>query len=127
VEEACHEKVEAMHGVHRIRQLFDLAAPELPNKSQVRALANSLTYFISFAGTVAHLFIGFVRFGEWVRGGRVDSGKAEEAAEALERAQAQWQEHTQRHALLPGAPSVFQENTLWDRTNDCLERLQVAP
>jgi hypothetical protein len=126
VDEACREKMEAMQKVNRIRQLFDLAAPELPNRSQVRGLANSLTYFSSFAGTVVSLFNGFVRFGQWVRAGRADVGVAEAAVEALERAQSQWQEHTQRHALLPGVPSVFQENTLWDRTNDCLEQLNTV-
>ncbi len=125
-DETCHEKIEAMRGADRVRHLFDLATPELPNQSQVRALANSLAYYNSFAGTVVNLFIGFVRFTQWHRTGRSDKPLADKAANALEHAQAHWQHHTQRHALLPGAPSVFQENTLWDRTNDCLEQLQES-
>jgi hypothetical protein len=126
MEEAYREKREAMQGVNRIRQLFDLASPELPNRSQVRGLTNSLAYFSSFAATVVNLFVGFVQFGEWVRAGRGDTLIGAMAVESLERAQAHWQDHTQRHTLLPGAPSVFQENTLWDRTNSCLEQLRVV-
>jgi hypothetical protein len=120
---ACAEKSDALAAVDRIRQLFDLASPELPNKSQARDLANSLAYFSSFAGAVAHLFTGFVRFAQWTRTGRTDSAIATSAAESLKRAQSNWQQHTQRHAMLPGAPTVFRENTLWQRTNDCLEQL----
>jgi hypothetical protein len=120
---AVEQKMEALRGVDRMRQLFDLASPELPNRSQARDLGNSLAYFSSFAGTVAHLFVGFVRFAQWARSGRTDAAVAKQAADSLRRAQAEWQQHTQRHALLPGAPSVFRENTLWQRTNDCLEQL----
>jgi len=125
-EEAIAEKRAAHEGAERIRHLFDLAAPGLPNQSQTKALSNSLAYYSSFAGSVVSLFIGFIRFAQWHRGGRTDSALATEATDLLEHAQAHWQHHTQRHALLAGAPSVFQENTLWDRTNDCLEQLQNA-
>jgi hypothetical protein len=117
-------KMEALRGVDRMRQLFDLASPELPNRSQARDLANSLAYFSSFAGTVAYLFVGFVRFAQWARSGRTDEALAKLAADSLRRAQAEWQRHTQRDSLLPGAPSVFRENTFWQRTNDCLEQLE---
>ncbi len=130
-EEACRQKADALAGVDRLRQLFDLAAPELPNKSQARDLANSLACLGSFAGAITHLFTGFVRFLQWSRlpGGGANSAKdalALAAADHLEQAQAHWQHHTQRHALLPGAPSVFQENSLWERSNACLEQLQAA-
>ncbi|MGN6369791.1 MAG: hypothetical protein ACTHN5_16145 [Phycisphaerae bacterium] len=123
-EEAIGEKREAHEGAERVRHLFDLALPGLPNAGQGKALSNSLAYYSSFAGSVASLFVGFVRFGQWHRGGRKDGALAEEARDLLEHAQAHWQHHTQRHALLAGAPSVFQENTLWERTNGCLEELQ---
>ncbi len=123
-EEAIAEKREGHEGAERVRHLFDLAAPALPNQSQAKALSNSLAYYSSFAGSVVSLFVGFIRFGQWHRGGRKDEGVATEARDLLEHAQAHWQHHTQRHALLAGAPSVFQENTLWDRTNECLEQLQ---
>jgi hypothetical protein len=125
-EEAIAEKREAQEGAERIRHLFDLAAPGLPNPSQAKALSNSLAYYSSFAGSVVSLFVGFIRFAQWHRGGRTNAALATEATDLLEHAQAHWQHHTQRHALLAGAPSVFQENTLWDRTNDCLEQLQNA-
>jgi hypothetical protein len=125
-EEAIAEKREGHEGAERVRHLFDLALPGLPGQSQGKALSNSLAYYSSFAGSVASLFVGFIRFGQWHRGGRVDAEVAEEARDLLEHAQAHWQHHTQRHALLAGAPSVFQENTLWDRTNECLEQLQGA-
>jgi hypothetical protein len=123
---AIAEKREALQGADRIRYLFDIALPHLPNPSQAKALSNSLAYYNSFAGSVVSLFIGFVKFAQWHRTGRTNTALATEAADLLEHAQAHWQHHTQRHALLPGAPSVFQENTLWDRTNDCLEQLQNA-
>jgi hypothetical protein len=125
-QEAVEQKMEALRGVDRMRQLFDLASPELPNRSQARDLGNSLAYFGSFAGTVAHLFTGFVRFAQWARSGRKEAGLAKAAADSLRRAQAEWQRHTQRDAMLPGAPSVFRENTFWQRTNDCLEQLGEA-
>jgi hypothetical protein len=43
--------------------------------------------------------------------------------EYLQAAQRYSQLHTQRHALLPGVPSVFHDNTLWDRTNACLAEM----
>jgi hypothetical protein len=121
---AIAEKREALANVDRIRQLFDIAAPDLPNKSQVRDLSNALAYFHSFAGTVAHLYMGFVRCVAWVQGGRADVGLAAIAAEHLQAAQTHWQLHTQRHALLPGAPSVFHEQSFWERTNGCLGELE---
>ncbi|HVX84009.1 MAG TPA: hypothetical protein VH253_04260 [Phycisphaerae bacterium] len=129
-EEAVRQKAAALAGVDRLRQLFDIATPELPNKSQARDLANSLACLGSFAGAVVHLFTGFIRFHQWLRYspsmGMPRESVGLDAADHLEHAQAHWQHHTQRHALLPGAPSVFQENTLWDRTNDCLEQLQAG-
>jgi hypothetical protein len=130
-DEAVRHKAAALAGVDRLRQLFDIASPELPNKSQARDLANSLACLGSFAGAVVHLFTGFIRFHQWLRYspslGSPRESLALDAADHLEHAQAHWQHHTQRHALLPGAPSVFQENTLWDRTNACLEQLQASP
>lgn len=124
---ACEEKTQALQMVDRMRQVWGIAQPELPNKSQVRDLTSSLLYFASFAGAVAHCFCGFVRFVQWSRGGRSDAQLARAAADHLETAQDQWHNHTQRHALLPGAPSVFHENTFWQRTNDCREQLAAAP
>lgn len=121
---AIAEKREALELADRIQRLFDIASPELPNRSQARDLAACLAYFHSFAGTVAHLFIGFVRYAMWVNGGRADGGLAETAVSHLQTAQAQWQLHTQRYALQPGAPTMFQEHALWDRTNACLLELQ---
>jgi hypothetical protein len=123
-EEAIDEKREAMAGVDRIVQLFDIASPELPNKSQVRDLFNALAYFRSFAATVAELFIGFVRYAQWAGTGRTDRGLAKEMREHLEAAQRQWQLHTQRHSQLPGAPSMFHEEGLWDRSNACLAEIE---
>ena len=125
-EEACQEKAEALRLADRIRQLWELASPELPNKSQARDLTGSLLCFDSFSGAVAHLFSGLVRFAQWTRGGSADAGLAKQAAEHLEHARDAWQNHTQRHALLPGAPSMFNENTFWERTNECLESLQAS-
>jgi hypothetical protein len=123
--EAITEKYEALAAVDRIRQLFDIAAPDLPYGSQVRDLGHTLAYFGSFAGTVAHLFIGLVRFRQWKLGGRSNTELAEQTRRHLEAAQAQWQQHTRHHALLPGAPSVLHENTLWERTNDCLAAMDT--
>jgi hypothetical protein len=121
--EAITEKHEAQAAVDRIRQLFDIASPDLPPTNQVRELGNTLAYFSSFAGTVVHLFIGLVRFRQWAQSGRSNAELAQQTRRHLEAAQAQWQQHTRHHALLPGAPSVFHENTLWDRTHDCLAAL----
>jgi hypothetical protein len=122
-EEAVTEKREALEIVDRIQRLFDIAAPELPNKSQARDLTNALGYFASFAGTVAHLFMGFVRYARWVNTGRTDSDVAHAAVEHLQSAEAQWQLHTQRYAVLPGSPTMFHEHGLWERTNACLIEL----
>lgn len=121
---AIQEKREALEGVDRITRLFDIASPELPNKSQARDLTNCLAYFQSFAGTVAHLFMGFVRYTAWVNSGRTDAELAEGAVTHLQTAQAQWQLHTQRFAMQPGAPTMFNELGLWDRTNACLLEMQ---
>lgn len=126
IEAACQEKLAALRQVEQMRQTFDRAALALPNKSQARDLANTLVFYNSFAGAVASLFCGFARYFQWQRSGRTQNTLAEQAAEHLEHAQAHWQHNTQRHALLPGAPSVFQENTFWERTNACLEDLQNA-
>jgi hypothetical protein len=128
-DDAVRQKAAALAGVDRLRQLFDLASPELPNKSQARDLANSLACLGSFAGALTHLFTGFVRFLQWAKlpsGNSAKDALGLDAADHLEQAQAHWQHHTQRHALLPGAPSVFQENSLWERSNHCLEQLQSA-
>ena len=116
---AIAEKLEALAGVDRIRHLFEIAVPDLPNKTQARDLANTLAYFSSFAGTLAQLLLGFIRFHQWNQAGRQDAGLADQSKRHLESAQAHWQQHGQ-HALLPGAPSVFHENTLWNRTHGCL-------
>jgi hypothetical protein len=122
--EAVLEKREALEGVDRIARLFDIASPELPNRSQARDLTNCLAYFQSFAGTVAHLFMGFAKYAAWVNSGRLDADLAEVAITHLQTAQAQWQLHTQRFAMQPGAPTMFNELSLWDRTNACLVELQ---
>ena len=121
--EAITEKYEALEAVDRIRHLFDIAAPDLPSTNQAREVGHTLAYFSSLAGTVAHLFMGFVRYRQWVQTGRSNAELAQQTRRHLEAAQVQWQQHTRHHALLPGAPSVFHENTLWDRTNDCLAAL----
>jgi hypothetical protein len=122
--EALLEKEEALAGVDRMRLDFDIALPDLPNKVQARDLGNTLTYFGSFAGTVGHLFMGFVRFHQWARGGRTNKEIAAGCRRDLETAQANWQQHTQWHASLPGAPSVFHENMLWERTEGCLAAIE---
>ncbi|MEI8196124.1 MAG: hypothetical protein WCI73_09470, partial [Phycisphaerae bacterium] len=125
---ASARKRAALHHVELMRQLFEKIAPTLSNKAQARDLDNSLIFYNSFAGAVSDLFCGFLNYFQWRRagGGKNQAVLARQAADALEHAQAQWQHHTQRHAMLPGAPSVFQENTFWERTNDCLEELQNA-
>ena len=122
---AIQEKREALEGVDRITRLFDIASPELPNKSQARDLTNCLAYFQSFAGTVAHLFMGFARYTAWVNSGRLDADLADGAMTHLQTAQSQWQIHTQRYAMQPGSPTMFNELSLWDRTNACLAELEV--
>jgi len=117
--EAIAEKQEALDGVDRMRRLFEIAMPDLPNKNQARDLGNTLAYFSSFAGTLANLLPGFIRFHQWNQGGRSDVELADQCRRHLQAAQAHWQQHGQ-HALLPGAPSVFHDNTLWERTNGCL-------
>jgi hypothetical protein len=122
--EALAEKEEALAGVDRMRLDFDIALPELPNKVQARDLGNTLTYFGSVAGTVGHLFMGFVRFHQWAREGRTNRELGARCRRDLENAQAHWQQHTQWHATLPGVPSVFHENMLWERTEGCLAALE---
>jgi len=121
--EAVAEKRTALAGVDRIRRLFEIAAPDLPNKTQARDLANTLAYFSSFAGTLAQALMGFIRFHQWNQGGRLELDLADQCKRHLESAQAHWQQHGQ-HALLPGAPSVFHENTFWERTNGCLAAME---
>jgi hypothetical protein len=121
---ACARKRGALANVEIMRQRFEKLAGDLPNKSLARDLSNTFVFYNSFAGAVADLFCGFVDYFQWRRTGRTDAVLARRAAGYLEHAQAQWQHHTQRHAMLPGAPSVFQENTFWERTNDCLEEIQ---
>ena len=125
---AIARKRAALQKVELMRQRFEKIAPTLANKAQARDLANSLIFYNSFAGAVTDLFCGFLNYFQWRRAGdgKNQAALARQAADALEHAQAQWQQHTQRHAMLPGAPSVFQENTFWERTNDCLEDLQNA-
>jgi len=121
---ACAEKLAGLRAVEQMRQLFEASLAELPNKSQARDLANTLVYYNSFAGAVAHTFCGFVGFVQWQRGGRSATETAAQSRTHLERAQAHWQHHTQRHAMLSGAPSVFNETNFWERTNACLEELE---
>jgi hypothetical protein len=121
--EAIMEKQEALDGVDRMRRLFDIATPDLPNKMQARDLGNTLAFFSSLAGTLAQLLLGFIRFHQWNQGGRLDAELADQCKRNLEAAQTHWQQHGQ-HALLPGAPSVFHENTLWQRTNGCLSVIE---
>jgi hypothetical protein len=120
------EKTQALGVADRIRELFDLAMPDLPNKAQARELANTLICLGSFAGTVAHACRGFIQFVRWARAGRADPDLARSAEHDLRRAQRDWQQHTLHDALLPGAPSVFHENSFWDRTEDCLEQLSAS-
>jgi hypothetical protein len=122
--EALAEKDEAMAGVDRMRQDFEIALPDLPHKAQARDLANTLTYFGSFAGTVGNLFMGFVYFHLWAQGGRTDKDLAAKCKRRLEAAQGHWQQHTQWHAPLSGVASVFHENGLWERTEGCLAALE---
>ena len=121
--EALAEKDEALAGVDRMRQDFEIALPDLPNKTQARDLGNTLTYFGSFAGTVGNLFMGFVWFHQWAKGGRIDRELAAKCKRHLETAQGHWQQHTQWHAPLSGVASVFHENGLWERTEGCLGAL----
>ena len=63
-------KRRALAGVDRLRQLLEIALPDLPNKSQTRELTNALVYYHSTRTfTVANLFIGFVRFAQWSQSG----------------------------------------------------------
>ena len=126
ITEALDEKRTALQLVDRIRHVWELALVDLPNKSLARDLSSSIISFESFAGAVANLFSGFVRYLQWSRAGRTDASLAAETAGHLETAQAAWQLLTQRNATLPGAPSVFNENTLWDLSNDCLDQLQSS-
>jgi hypothetical protein len=123
MEEALAEKREAMEGVRRMGQLFDIAVPDLPNKSQVRDISNALAYFQGFASAVAELFAGLVRYAAWVSSGRTDASLATRAREHLEAAQRHWQLHTQRQSQMPGAPSMFHELGFWERTHACLAEL----
>jgi hypothetical protein len=123
---AMGEKLEGLRLVEQMRVIFEAAAPECANKALTRDLTNTLIFYGSFAGTIAHLFCGFMQYITWLRAGRTDTALAESAQEHLERTQAHWQHHTQRHAMLPGAPSVFTENTFWERTNACLEELAAV-
>ena len=123
---ACREKLAGLEDVEQMRQLFERIGLELPNQAQARDLANMLIFYNSFAGAVAHLYCGAARTLEWQRGGRHDAALAQQAADHLENAQGYWQHNTQRHAMLPGAPSVFEETSFWERTNDCLEELAGA-
>jgi len=126
-EEALAEKAEGLRLIDRMRHVWDLVSADLPNKSQARDLSGSLLLYNSFANTVVHLFAGFIHYLRWHRTGKNSSDLAALATEHLSQAQTHWQQHTQHHALLPGAPSLFQENTLWDRTHDCLEELRSPP
>ncbi len=119
-EQACQEKLAAAAGAAAMRRMFDSAAPGLPNKSQARDLLGTLVYYESFAGTLAHIFCGFVRYAQW-QATQDDRALARQAEHHLQHGQAAWQHHSQRHAMLPGAPSVFNETSLWERTNECLE------
>jgi len=121
---ACDEKLSALQGIEHARRLFEHVVLELPNRSQARDVANTLTFYNSFAGAVAHAFCGFVRYMQWDRGGKTNAILAAQATDHLEHAQAHWLHHTQRHTMLPGAPSVFHENTFWERTNGCMEELE---
>ncbi len=105
---AIARKEEALAGVDRLRQLLEIALPDLPNKSQARELSNSLVYFHSIASTVANMFIGFVEFARWLSGGRQDEGHARSAIEHLQAARTHWQMHIQRHAALARSrPACF--------------------
>ncbi len=120
---ACAKKLEALADIEKNRRSVEQHGAECNNKFLIRDITNTLVYYNSLAGTIAHLFCGFLRFCQWRRAGKGNTPLKEHAQEHLERAQGYWQHHTQRHAMLPGVASVFQENTFWDRTNDCLEEL----
>lgn len=125
-DKACDEKLAAFQSVEHMRRMFEHIAGELPNPAQARDLANTLTFYNSFAGALAHTFCGFVRYFQWQRTGKTSNALADQAAVHLENAQAHWQHHTQRHAMLPGAPSIFHETSFWERTNTCLQELAAA-
>lgn len=122
-ERACTQKLEALDTVEKARRAMEQHGAECGNKFLIRDITNTIVFYNSLAGSIAHLFCGFLRFLQWRRGGKADNALRDQAREHLERAQGHWQHHTQRHAMLPGVASVFQENTFWDRTNDCLEEL----
>lgn len=122
-ERACTQKMEALAVVEKARRAMEQHGSECGNKFLIRDITNTLVFYNSLAGSIAHLFCGFLRFLQWQRAGKGDTPLREQAREHLERAQGHWQHHTQRHAMLPGVASVFQENSFWDRTNDCLEEL----
>jgi hypothetical protein len=123
-DQAITEKEEALAGVDRMRQDWEIAAQDLPNKVQARDLANTLAYLGSFASTVVNLLAGFTRFHQWAQGGRSDNELGQRAQRHLEVAETNWQQHVHHHATLPGAPSVLHDNTLWERTNACLAAIE---
>ena len=73
---ACDEKLAALQGIEHLRRLFEHVVMEFPNRAQAREVANTLTYYNSFAGTIAHVFCGFVRYLQWERGGKANAKPA---------------------------------------------------
>lgn len=125
-EKAYTQKLEALSVVEKTRRAMEQHGSECNNKFLIRDITNTIIFYNSLAGSIAHLFCGFLRFLQWQRAGKNDATLREKAREHLERSQGFWQHHTQRHAMLPGVASVFQENTFWDRTNDCLEEIMKS-
>lgn len=123
----CQQKRAAFQQLVLMQRQFEPLIDSLLWKTKYRALANTLIFYQSFAGTITELFCGFTDYCRWLRGERIDQKLAVQAKVALQQAQTYWLQNTQQHALLPGVPSVFQENTFWTRTNDCLQELSPSP
>jgi len=119
----CQQKRAALQQLVQLHGHFEPLIDSLLWKAKYRALVNTSVFYVSFAGTITELFCGFALYCQWLRGDKANRKLAEQAKTALQQAQTHWLQNTQQHAWLPGVPSVFQENTFWTRTNDCLQDL----
>jgi hypothetical protein len=120
LDEVVREKQEAVSQVAADRTALQHAVNDR-TRSTLEPLIHTLIYTESLFGALRDLLAGLVAYRRWQKNKTPAAASA--CAQRLLAAQAQWNQHTHRHASLPGTATAFREAHFWDLTQRILAEL----
>lgn len=87
--------------------------------TRLEHMVNTLAYTQSLFETLRDLVTGLVTYRQYLVDPSED--KAQRIKQKLSDAQTHWNQHTQRHASLPGTATAFRERGFWELTQRIME------